>query len=95
MKNPLPISLTKLLRLSPILSPEIPCFKKLHEKFILKIETAEKASFSKTPYSTIKNFCKRSKVYQTGKKVAEDFKDTMQIVFDQFLPQWNYTAKPQ
>jgi predicted ArsR family transcriptional regulator len=35
------------------------------------------------------------KVYQTGKKVAEDFKDTMQIVFDQFLPQWNYTAKPQ
>ena len=35
------------------------------------------------------------KVYQTGKKVAKDFKDTMQIVFDQFLPQWNYTAKPQ
>jgi hypothetical protein len=35
------------------------------------------------------------KVCQTGKKVAEDFKDTLQIVFDQFLPQWNYTAKPQ
>ena len=35
------------------------------------------------------------KVYQTGKKVAEDFKETMQIVFDEVLPQWNYTAKPQ
>ncbi len=35
------------------------------------------------------------KVYQTGKKVAEDFKETMQIVFDPHLPQWNYTAKPQ
>jgi len=35
------------------------------------------------------------KAYQTGRKVAEDFKQTMQIVFDEHLPQWNYTAKPQ
>ena len=35
------------------------------------------------------------KVYQTGKKVAEDFKENMTIVFDQLLPQWNYTVKPQ
>lgn len=35
------------------------------------------------------------KVYQTGKTVAENFKETMQIVFDQVLPQWNYTALPQ
>ncbi len=34
-------------------------------------------------------------VYQTGKKVAENFKETMQIIFDEVLPQWNYTAKPQ
>ncbi|MEH1874953.1 MAG: hypothetical protein V7K73_26850 [Nostoc sp.] len=33
--------------------------------------------------------------YQTGKKVAEGFKETMEIFFDDFLPQWNYTAKPQ
>jgi Rhodopirellula transposase DDE domain len=33
--------------------------------------------------------------YQTGKKVVEGFKETMEIVFDDFLPQWNYTAKPQ
>lgn len=33
--------------------------------------------------------------YQTGKKVAKGFKETMEIFFDDFLPQWNYTAKPQ
>ena len=35
------------------------------------------------------------KVYKTGRKVAKDFKQTMEIVFDEYLPQWNYTAKPQ
>jgi hypothetical protein len=34
------------------------------------------------------------KVYQTGRKVAADFKHTMQIVFDEYLPQWNYRAVP-
>lgn len=34
-------------------------------------------------------------VYETGRKVADDFKETMTIVFDQVLPQWNYTAVPQ
>jgi hypothetical protein len=34
------------------------------------------------------------RVYQTGRKVTEDFKKTMEIVFDDYLPQWNYTAKP-
>lgn len=35
------------------------------------------------------------KVYQRGRKVSQEFKKTMQIVFDEFLPKWNYTAKPQ
>ncbi|MDM8567116.1 hypothetical protein QUF74_15880, partial [Candidatus Halobeggiatoa sp. HSG11] len=35
------------------------------------------------------------KVYQTGRKVADDFKKNMQIMFDDFLPQWNYRAIPQ
>jgi len=34
------------------------------------------------------------KVYETGRKVAADFKETMRIVFDDFLPQWNYRAMP-
>lgn len=36
-----------------------------------------------------------NKVYQTGKKVSEDFKENMPICFDDFLPLWNYTAIPQ
>jgi hypothetical protein len=34
------------------------------------------------------------KVYQTGKKVAEGFKEQMKIVFDEYLPKWNYRAIP-
>ena len=34
------------------------------------------------------------KVYQTGRKVVENFKETMRIVFDELLPNWNYTAVP-
>lgn len=35
------------------------------------------------------------KMYETGRKVTQEFKKTMEIVFDEYLPQWNYTAKPQ
>lgn len=34
------------------------------------------------------------KVYQTGRKYAADFKETMKIVFDEVLPKWNYRAIP-
>lgn len=33
-------------------------------------------------------------VYQTGRKVADDYKDTMRIVFDDYLSRWNYRAIP-
>ncbi len=33
--------------------------------------------------------------YKTGRKVTKNFKQTMEIVFDDYLPQWNYTAQPQ
>jgi Rhodopirellula transposase DDE domain len=34
------------------------------------------------------------KVYQTGRKYAEGFKKEMKIVFDKYLPKWNYRAIP-
>ncbi|HWT77253.1 MAG TPA: hypothetical protein VN648_00390 [Candidatus Methylomirabilis sp.] len=34
------------------------------------------------------------KVYETGRKYAAGFKETMKIVFDEFLPKWNYRALP-
>jgi hypothetical protein len=34
-------------------------------------------------------------VYATGKKCAANFLQTMKIVFDDFLPRWNYRAIPQ
>jgi Rhodopirellula transposase DDE domain len=35
------------------------------------------------------------KVYTTGLKCATGFKKTMKIVFDSFLPKWNYRALPE
>ena len=35
------------------------------------------------------------KVYETGRKYATGFKKTMKIVFDKFLPKWNYRAVPE
>ncbi len=35
------------------------------------------------------------RIYMTGRKVASDFKQTMKIIFDDYLPRWNYTAQPQ
>jgi hypothetical protein len=34
-------------------------------------------------------------VYVTGKKCAANFLETMSILFDDFLPRWNYRAVPQ
>jgi len=35
------------------------------------------------------------KVYATGRKYADNFKKTMKIQFDDYLPKWNYRAIPQ
>ena len=34
------------------------------------------------------------KVYETGRKVAEGFRETMKLVFDKVLPKFNYQAMP-
>ena len=34
------------------------------------------------------------KTFETGRKVADNFKQNMRIRFDEYLPQWNYTAIP-
>jgi hypothetical protein len=35
------------------------------------------------------------KVYETGRKVVDGFKENMEIVFDEYLPRWNYRAIPR
>lgn len=34
------------------------------------------------------------KVYETGRKVAANFKEHMRVIFDDELPQWNYVIPP-
>jgi len=33
-------------------------------------------------------------VYTTGRKGAANFKEQMRVIFDEDLPQWNYTIPP-
>jgi len=54
-------------------------------------ELMEKTTTSKGLQVTVQIL---DRVYETGRKVADDFKETMRIVFDEVLPQWNYTAVP-
>ena len=35
------------------------------------------------------------KVYQTGRKASDTFRQAMPIIFDDYLPKWNYRALPR
>jgi hypothetical protein len=56
------------------------------------VKTLLDAATTKTGLQVVTHLV--TKVYETGKKVAEDFKATMRIVADQTLGQWNYCAIP-
>ena len=43
---------------------------------------------TKTGLSVVVNVI--DKIYTTGRKVADGFKETMKIIFDEYLPKWNY-----
>ncbi len=54
-------------------------------------ELIEKTT-TKTGLNVIANIMNR--IYNTGRKVAKDFKKTMKIMFDKKLRLWNYVAVP-
>jgi hypothetical protein len=76
-------------RLFPHLSRA--CQGVIFESVELVKELMEKASTSTGLRVTVGIL---GKVYQTGRKYAEGFKQDMKIVFDEILPKWNYRAVP-
>jgi hypothetical protein len=56
------------------------------------VRLMRKAS-TRTGLRTTVNVIRR--IYQTGRKVADTFRSTMTILFDNLLPKWNYVAQPQ
>jgi len=54
---------------------------------------AEKIKRTKTKTGISVSVFKTDKVYRTGRKYSDGFKENNKIVFDKYLPQWNYTAK--
>jgi hypothetical protein len=67
------------------------CQGVIFESVGLVRELMEKASTSTGLRVTVEIL---DKVYQTGRKYAEGFKEEMKIVFDDILPKWNYRAVP-
>jgi Rhodopirellula transposase DDE domain len=60
------------------------------------VDTVSKFMASATTLKGLRVFTTiLDRTYKTGQKVADGFEETMEICFDDFLPQWNYTAKPQ
>lgn len=65
------------------------CQGVIFENVGLVKELMEKAMTSTDPRVTVDIL---DKVYQTGQKYAEGFKEDMKIAFDDILPKWNYRA---
>ena len=66
-------------------------YKAILTSHLLAKELIEKATTSKG----LKVFaCIFNKVYETGRKVVNGFKESMRIVFDEHFGQWNYVATP-
>ncbi|MEG4029952.1 MULTISPECIES: ISAzo13 family transposase [unclassified Microcoleus] len=49
-------------------------------------------TYTKTGLSVVVNVS--DKIHETGQKVAKGFKEKMKIIFDEYLPKWNYRAVP-
>jgi hypothetical protein len=59
------------------------------ETVLYFLSTTETAKDLKVKVSVLE------RVYEIGLKCAAGFKETMKIVFDKFLPKWNYRAIPE
>lgn len=58
-----------------------------------KVVSLMRRAATSTGLRTTVNVVRR--VYETGRKVAANFKKTTRILFDELLPKWNYRAVPQ
>jgi hypothetical protein len=56
------------------------------------VRLIRKASTATGLHTTV-NVIRR--VYETSRQVADDFKGTMAILFDELLPKWNDVATPR
>lgn len=81
---------------NPIEHRVFPHITRALQGVVLKTHQLTKDLIEKTTTTAgLKVFaCIFNKVYETGRKVAVEFKKSMRIVFDEHLRQWNYVAVP-
>lgn len=75
-------------RLFPFVSKEL---RGANYTSIDKVVQCIKRTKTKTGMRVI--VTKNDAIYQTGRKYKDGYKTKMNIVFDEYLPKWNYTAK--
>ena len=81
---------------NPIEHRVFPHISRALQGVILTTHLLTKALIEKTTTKTgLKVFASIfNQVYETGRKVAAGFKESMRIVFDEHLKLWNYVAVP-
>ena len=81
---------------NPIEHRVFPHITRALQGVILTTHLLTKALIEKTTTKTgLKVFASIfNQVYETGRKVAAGFKESMRIVFDEHLKLWNYVAVP-
>ena len=87
-----------LSKYNPIEHQVFPYVTKALDGIVLdKVETVKKLvetrAKTKTGLKVFSNII--DNIYQTGKKATDNFIENMPIVFDKFLPKWNYKAVPE
>jgi hypothetical protein len=81
---------------NPIEHKLFPHISRAMEGMILKSVELMKSLINKAKTSTgLKVYTQIiDKIYKTGRKVTEAFKENMPIIFDEYLGKWNYTVVP-
>ena len=95
MEIPIPDDPSYTCKYNPIAHPFLPHISPLCQGLIFEsVQTLKVLMATATTQTGLKLLMTiLYNTYQTGQKVALDFKSNLKIVVDEFLPQWNYTPK--
>ncbi len=82
---------------NPVEHRVFPHITRALQGIVLKTHQLTKELIEKTKTQTgLKvKACIFNRIYETGRKVAAGFKDSMRIIFDEHLGEWNYVAIPE
>ena len=97
MEIPIPDDQPYTCKYNTIAHPFLPHISPLYQGLIFEsvqtLKVLMATATTRTVLKLLRNILHNT--YQTVRKVTLDFKSNLKIVVDKFLPQWNYTPKPE